>query len=471
VPAATKYPPGKVALDLAVPVTGLLLSEPRGSFSVAVWCLRSLLTVVAASPSHRAGTGGAVLLANHWRQVRTHFFHAVADPASPLPCHCPACHAAPEATTALAPSPTSGVDGKALRRLLSPPLLSAVIALASSADSSDRRVAVLYVLVHSTLPLSHAGNGGVVPHWAFDPGPPCSVSVFCATGFLCVCVFRRWCRYLLSEVLRWAPSSSLTPSVRDQLTAFKRNLEELFESQTRAHPGSTAGFGVPLDGPPPATQAPMAFSSELQATLAVFTSLALHQHQKRHHHRGGEARPLPQRCRRWVLASTCPTTPSLHYPCAPTPVPVLCPRAAGRASDAGAHVPTAPWFNRVVEVSGIVDALVHRDRALPDSFLFAEDTFLRRVALAETVVVETAHPCGPTDKLSAEGRGCVCGSMHIAHTSYPRHIGVRCGGAPAAVNTDHRACNVGVRYPPAPAPHPRLHHGERSLRHQADSEV
>ena len=88
--------------------------------------------------------------------------------------------------------------------------------------------------------------------------------------------------YLLSEVLRWAPGSSLTPSVRDQLTAFKRNLEELFETQTRGHPGAAAGFGVPLDGPPPATQPPMAFSSELQATLAVFTSLALHQSQKRH---------------------------------------------------------------------------------------------------------------------------------------------------------------------------------------------
>ena len=54
-------------------------------------------------------------------------------------------------------------------------------------------------------------------------------------------------------------------------------------------------------------------------------------------------------------------------------------------------------------MSGIVDALVHRDLALPDSFLFAEDTFLRRIALAETVVIETAHPCGPADKIGAEG--------------------------------------------------------------------
>lgn len=75
----------------------------------------------------------------------------------------------------------------------------------------------------------------------------------------------------------------------------------------------------------------------------------------------------------------------------------------GRSGDSSSHLPSTPWFNRVVEVSGIVDALVHRDRALPDSFLFAEDTFLRRIALAETVVIETAHPCGPADKIGSEG--------------------------------------------------------------------
>jgi hypothetical protein len=62
VPSTSKYPPAKAALDLACPGTGPLLSEPRGSFSVAVWCLRSLLAVVAAHPAHRAGTTG------HWAQ-------------------------------------------------------------------------------------------------------------------------------------------------------------------------------------------------------------------------------------------------------------------------------------------------------------------------------------------------------------------------------------------------------------------
>jgi hypothetical protein len=110
-------------------------------------------------------------------------------------------------------------------------------------------------------------------------------------------------------VLRWAPGSSLTPSVRDQLTAFKRNLEELFETQTRGHPGAAAGFGVPLDGPPPATQPPMAFSSELQATLAVFTSLALHQSQKRH----GRGATVCLRTQQCVPICECGLWVSLEY--------------------------------------------------------------------------------------------------------------------------------------------------------------
>jgi hypothetical protein len=286
VASTSKYPPAKAALDFTGAGHGGVASDtsplcvPRGSFSVAVWSLRGLLAVVAE--------------------------------AGPLP---------PYAATTTVPSGGRGGSGsgaapaaKALRRLLSPPLLSAAISLACAADSSERRVAVLY---------------------------------------------------LLSEILRWAPSSSLTPAVRAQLAVFKRNLEELFEAQTRGAPGAGAAFGVALDGAPPASQAPLALSAELQATLAVFTSLALHQQQKQQQH--------PAR-----------------------------PRRAGPDSD---HLPCAPWFHRVVEVCGIVDALVHRDRALPDSFLFAEDTFLRRVALAETVVLETSHPCGPTDRLSASGRG------------------------------------------------------------------
>ena len=206
-----------------------------------------------------------------------------------------------------------------MRHLLSAPLLSSLIGLAVSATTSDRRVAVLY---------------------------------------------------LLSEVLRWAPSSSVSATVKQQLLVFRKQLEDMFAAQGKGYTGAAAGSSDGAGAGSAASATPTSFSTELQATAAVFVSLSLHLQHKR------------------TNAATASAGASWSA------------RRAARGGDTDDVLPTAPWFTSLVEVSGIVDALVNRSRSLPDSFLFAEDTFLRRVALNETVTIESSHPVSNMDAVS-----------------------------------------------------------------------
>ena len=52
----------------------------------------------------------------------------------------------------------------------------------------------------------------------------------------------------------------------------------------------------------------------------------------------------------------------------------------------------ARWFNDVIEVSGILESLIDRTVPMPESFLLAEDTFLRLLLAEEARIVETEHP-------------------------------------------------------------------------------
>ena len=62
----------------------------------------------------------------------------------------------------------------------------------------------------------------------------------------------------------------------------------------------------------------------------------------------------------------------------------------------------AQWYQALVELAAVMEALLHRDTlALPDALLLAEDTFLKLVLADKTAVVESdGHPY---DRSNMEG--------------------------------------------------------------------